>query len=74
MMEAEREGLNRLKRKLSAYRRREKDLVKVFAVLRAEGVEVEKVYEDVVSGRMEVSLDSGRKMEETLTKMRKEDR
>ena len=74
MMEAEREGLNRLKRKLSAYRRREKDLVKVFAVLRAEGVEVEKVYEDVVSGRMEVSLDSGRKMEESLTRMRKEDR
>ena len=74
MMEAEREGLNRLKRKLSAYRRREKDLVKVFAVLRAEGVEVEKVYEDVVSGRMEVSLDSGRKMEESLTRIRKEDR
>ena len=35
--------------------RRQKELVDVLVLLRAEGVDVERIYEDVLQGRVEVS-------------------
>lgn len=41
-------------RRLRQCTRRQKELVDVLVLLRAEGVDVERIYEDVLQGRVEV--------------------
>jgi hypothetical protein len=46
-----------LKRKVQDYAQRQKELLSVIVVLGHEGVDVEKIYSDVISGRISVSED-----------------
>lgn len=41
-------------RRLRQFGRRQKELLDVLVVLRAEGVDVERIYADVLQGRVEV--------------------
>lgn len=41
-------------KKIQSYSKRQKELLRVLVVLRSEGVDVERVYDDVVNGRIEV--------------------
>lgn len=41
-------------RRLRQCTRRQKELLDVLVLLRAEGVDVERIYEDVLQGRVEV--------------------
>jgi len=41
--------------RLQTYSKRQKELLSVLVVLRGEGVDVERIYDDVINGRIEVS-------------------
>lgn len=41
--------------RLQKYSKRQKELLSVLVVLRGEGVDVERIYDDVINGRIEVS-------------------
>lgn len=49
--------IQKLKRKVQDYAQRQKELLSVIVVLGHEGVDVEKIYSDVISGRISVSED-----------------
>lgn len=40
--------------RLQTYSKRQKELLSVLVVLRGEGVDVERIYDDVINGRIEV--------------------
>lgn len=42
-------------KKIQTYSKRQKELLGVLIVLRSEGVDVERVYDDVVNGRVDIS-------------------
>jgi hypothetical protein len=39
-------------KKIQNYNRRQKELLSVLVILRGEGVDVEKIYDDIINGRI----------------------
>jgi hypothetical protein len=61
-------------RKLQNLNRKQKDLLSVLVVLRGEGVNIERIYHDVVNGNVETADNDSNEMSESISKIRKEER
>ena len=55
---------------MNKYRQRQSELLGVLVVLQREGIEVEKVYSDIVSGKISVSEADGSKMVESVSQLK----
>jgi hypothetical protein len=61
-------------RKLQNLYRKQNDLLSVLVVLRGEGVNIERIYHDVVNGNVETADNDSNEMSESISKIRKEER
>jgi hypothetical protein len=61
-------------RRLQKYNRRQKELLAVLVVLRGEGVDVERIYDDVIQGRIEVPESEENSMMDKVSQVKRRER
>lgn len=61
-------------RRLQKYSRRQKELLAVLVVLRGEGVDVERIYDDVAQGRVDVPETEENSMLAAVTEVQRRER